>query len=150
MEAFQEYQESRIGKHPEDEPEQLLEENERRKVLGLMDELLGSLRAVDSTSDLGPVTGRMEELKAEIGRARAMNPSELERELGTVADGLVEILKEELDPGVLRKLEKEIEASLKLYRKRVSSDILQQLYRKQLKQRILDLYGLPDFSIICL
>ena len=99
-------------------------------------------------SDISPVVSRLEQLCDELGRAESWNPSELERELGSFSGNLAEILKEDLDAGILENLEKEIKSSLKLYKKRVSSDIYRQLFDKQFKQRILDLFGLPEFSLM--
>lgn len=148
MEAFHEFQESRIGKNIDEEELHNLDDQERSKVLRLLEGLSSSLGEIEVSSDIGLVVLRMEELSGELGRAEAWNPAELERELGSVAGSLVGILKEDLDEQVLKNLEKEIKSSLKLYKKRVSKDVYRQLFDKQLKQRILDLFGLPEFSLM--
>ena len=150
MEAFHEYQEARIGKNVEEEAGLDLDDQERSKVLKLLEGLGQSLNKLEVTSDISLVITRIEELFTEFTRAESWNPGEMERELGAVAGSLVGILKEDLDVQVLKNLEKEIKISLKLYKKRVSKDVYLQLFDKQLKQRILDLFGLPEFSLMSL
>ncbi len=150
MEAWQEFQESRIGKNIEMEEVHALDDLEKAKILKMLESLAESMREIEVASDISPALSRLEQLHGELGRAESWNPSELERELGSVSGSLAGILKEELDAGILENLEKEIKSSLKLYKKRVSSDIYRQLYDKQFKQRILDLFGLPEFSLMSL
>ncbi len=148
MEAYQEFQESRIGKNPDAEGEQGLDDREREKVLEFLEALRTELRGLEASADIEPAASRMDELTSEFIRAESWNPAELDRELGAIAAGLVELLKEQLDGEVLRHLEGEIKSSLKLYRKRVSRDVYRQLYDKQLRLRILELFGLRDFSLM--
>ena len=149
-EAFLEFQESRIGKNTSEEEGQSLDALERANILRLLEELGGAVRKTEAAADLGPVVARIGELEAELSKAESWNPSELERELGAVAASLAGILKEDLDPELLQNLEKEIKSSLKLYKKRVSADVYRQLFEKQLRQRILELFGLPEFSLMSL
>jgi len=148
MEAFQEYQESRIGARNDPDDKQGLDEDERGGVLRLLAGLRSSLRELESTANIGTAGARIEKLEAEFSKAEAWNPAELERELGSIAHTLAEDLKEELDGEILTNLEKEIKASLKLYRKRVSRDVYTQLFEKQVTLRVLDLFGLPEFSLM--
>ncbi len=149
-EAFREFQESRIGKNTSEEEGQSLDALERANILRLLEELGGAVRKTEAAADLGPVVARIGELAAELSKAESWNPSELERELGAVAASLAGILKEDLDPELLQNLEKEIKSALKLYKKRVSADVYRQLFEKQLRQRILELFGLPEFSLMSL
>jgi len=150
MEAWQEFQESRIGKNIEKEEVHTLDDLEKAKILKMLEALGESLHEIEVASDISPVQSRLEQICGELARAESWNPSELERELGSVSSSLADILKEDLDAGILENLEKEIKSSLKLYKKRVSTDIYRQLFDKQFKQRILDLFGLPEFSLISL
>ena len=148
---WQEFQESRIGKNIEKEEAHTLDDLEKAKILKMLEALGKSLHEIEVASDISPVESRLEQIRGELARAESWNPSELERELGSVFQqprGL--FLKEDLDAGILENLEKEIKSSLKLYKKRVSADIYRQLFDKQFKQRILDLFGLPEFSLISL
>ena len=148
MEAFQEYRESRIGARNDPDDEQGLDEDERGDVVRLLTGLRSSLRELESTANIGTAGARIEKLEAELGKAEAWNPAELERELGSIAHALAEDLKEELDAEILTNLEKEIKTSLKLYRKRVSRDVYNQLFDKQVTLRVLDLFGLPEFTLM--
>ncbi len=150
MEAWQEFQESRIGKSVEKEEAHALDDLEKVKILKMLEGLSRSLGEIEVASDISPVVSRLEQLYCELARAESWNPSELERELGSVSGNLADILKEDLDAGILENLEKEIKSSLKLYKKRISTEIYRQLFDKQFKQRILDLFGLPEFSLMSL
>lgn len=149
-EAFREFQESRIGKNTSEEEGQSLDALERAGILRLLEELVSSMRKTETAADLSPVVSRVEKLEAELSKAESWNPSELERELGSFASSLAGILREELDPEILQNLERDIKSSLKLYKKRVSADVYRQLLEKQLRQRILELFGLPEFSLMSL
>lgn len=149
-EAFREFQESRIGKNTSEEEGRSLDALERAGILRLLEELVSSMRKTETAADLSPVVSRVEKLEAELSKAESWNPSELERELGSFASSLAGILREELDPEILQNLERDIKSSLKLYKKRVSADVYRQLLEKQFRQRILELFGLPEFSLMSL
>jgi len=150
MEAFLEYQESRIGKSGDETEGQSLSEKERSGILFVLEELNRALHDIPGSPELNSVISRMDKLSVEFREADEWHPAELERELGAVADSLTLILKDDLDEEVLKNLDKEIKSSLKLYKKRVSKDIYKQLYDKQLRQRVMELYGLPEFSLMSL
>lgn len=148
MEAHQEYQESRIGKRDESEEGQALDDQERSGILDMLENLNQALRDLPESPGLKSVVDRMEKLTGDFKEAGEWHPAELERELGSVSDSLVLILKENLDEQVLRNLDKDIKSSLKLYKKRVSKEIYKQLYDKQARQKVMDLFGLPEFSLM--
>ena len=148
MEAFQEYRESRIGKRNESEEGQALDEQERSGILDMLENFNQSLRNLPESPELKGVVDRMGKLAGDFKEAEEWHPAELERELGAISDSLVLILKESMDEQVLRNLDKDIKSSLKLYKKRVSKEIYKQLYDKQTRQKVMDLFGLPEFSLM--
>lgn len=148
MEAFSEFQESRIGKSPDQEDQTEFSEGEKSRVIGLLERLQSGLREVEEGADIGSAGDRIHELKSELQQADVWNAAEVDRELGAVAQDLVATFREQLDQEILKKIEDEIRSSLKVYRKRVSKEIYGQLFEKQLRQRILELFGLPDFTLL--
>jgi len=148
MEAYQEYQDSRIGKSPDPGESLVLSEQEKSEILGMLEDFNRALQDVPRSPEIESTISRMKELSSDFREAEDWHPAELERELAAVSDSLARILKDDLDEEVLRNLEKEIKNSLKIYKKRVSKDVYEQLYEKQFRQRILDLFGLPEFSLM--
>lgn len=148
MEAFQEYQDSRIGARPDSEEEQGFGSDDRDAVLQLLSGLRAALDELGTSVNTGTAGERIAKLEDDLSNAQAWNPAEVERELGAIAQGLAGRLKDELEDEILANIEKEIKSSLKLYRRRVSRDVYKQLFEKQLTLRVLDLFGLPEFTLM--
>ncbi len=147
MEAFEEYQQGRVGEHEEEtiqpNPGELVQLREAGDFLGDLKQALASRsgdvyeRALERLSHLGEELQRRQDLRLE----------EVDRSLGDIGSLLAEGLLEQLSGEQRKALNKQVREDLRLYRKRLSKETFQQLEKRYRQRQVRQLHGLPEFSL---
>ncbi len=147
MEAFDEYQEARVGSHGEEEEPAAEPEVPRERLVEFLDSLCRRLAEHDSgVSDRA--VKRLEAVKAEIRAAHVVKLETVDGELGEIRRALISELSQTLSSERLAELRKEARRETRSYKKRLASEMYERLLEKHLEAKLAELFELPEFSLI--
>lgn len=143
LEAFEEYQQSRVGAREEEQGEG---EVSPQVVQAYLEELQERLRA-QAGPGFEQAAGRVATLLSEVSSRSRLDWAQVDRDLGEIGRTLAERLAEEMEETVLAELKKQAAVELRRYQRRLSREMYQRLKENYLHRKIREEFGLPEFSL---
>ena len=148
MEAYEEFQESTLGKEPSSEEAATSDADLSREEVEAFVESLQVRLARRREEASERARARLEEILDEIRRSRDLDFEETDRSIGNIGQDLILDLAEEMDAEKLKEIKKEVRLDLKRYRKRISKEMYAQLQERHLEKKLSKHFGLPEFSLL--
>ncbi|UCF36398.1 MAG: hypothetical protein JSU96_16480 [Acidobacteriota bacterium] len=141
--AFEEYQESMIGES-EEQSDSEISSGEVRSFIRAIQESL----ADREEEPFFRARQRLAALEEELSRRKAVDPEQVDQDLGTIGRDLIAELADSLGVDEVKQLRSECASELKIYKRRVSKDVFSKLEQKQFERRMRERFELPAFSLL--
>jgi len=145
LEAFEEYRQAMVGASEEPgDPDS--ESPESESVVWFLDHLHKQLSQREGES-WSRAADKVQTLKLQRPESSA-GFRELDRDLGEVGAILAQELRETLDRDQVRQQRSEVRQELRVYKKRLSTEMYQRIESSYLDRKTLAQFDLPEFSLL--